>query len=159
MKKQRKEPEAEAVVTLKMWTYDGVRKAVPYFRSLVQSLREGWLEMRQSQEQLKRLESRHGRADRDSLIAVEEAKRELTRAEAKLEEIIQEMLGLSAYCVDPRAGLTVVPFLRGKDLAWFVFDLFDENGIVGWRLYSDPIETRRPLAELEQAEPVTPAGA
>ena len=159
MKKQRKEPEAEAVITLRMWTYPGAQKALPYFRSLVQSLRDGWLEMRQVQEQKKRLESRPGKPDRDTLIAIEESSRDLTRTEAKLEEVIEEMLGLSAYCVDPRAGLAVIPFMRGPDLAWFVFDLFDEQGISSWRLYSDPLETRRPLSELEPALPTPPAVA
>jgi hypothetical protein len=157
MKKQRKEPEAESVITLRMWTYLGAQKAVPYFRSLVQSLRDGWLEMRQAQEKQKKLEARPGKPDRDTLIAIEESSREMMRTEAKLEEVIEEMLGLSAYCVDPRAGLAVIPFMRGPDLAWFVFDLFDEQGISSWRLYSDPLETRRPLSELEQPVPTPPA--
>jgi hypothetical protein len=44
--------------------------------------------------------------------------------------------------------VVVIPFMRGDALAWFVFDLFDGQGVVAWRLYSDPLETRRPLAEL-----------
>jgi hypothetical protein len=156
MKQQRQEPEAGNVITLRMWTYPGAKKAVPYFRSLTQSLREGWLEMRQIQEQIKRLEARPGKPDRDTLIAIEESGRDLKRAEARLEEVIEEMMSLSAYCVDPRAGLAVVPFLHGQDLAWFVFDLLDEQGISAWRLYSDPLEMRRPLSELEQTAPVAP---
>jgi hypothetical protein len=160
MKKQRHEPEAESVITLRMWTYPAAQKAVPYFRSLAQSLRDGWLELRQVQEQQKKLAARPGKPDRDTLIAIEETGRELQKAEARLEEVIEEMMGLSAYCVDPRAGLAVIPFLRGQELAWFVFDLFDEQGICAWRLYSDPLEMRRPLSELEQPpEPVAPSVA
>ena len=36
-------------------------------------------------------------------------------------------------------------------LAWYVYDLFDPQGFVAWRLYSDPLEMRRPLAELDTA--------
>lgn len=156
MKKQHDGEGAEAVITLQIWTYAGAQKAVPYFRSLTRSLRDGWLAMRQVQEQVRRLESRPGRAERESLIALEDAKRDLARAESNLEEVAQEMLGISAYCVDPQAGLVVIPFLHRQDLAWFVFDLFDDQGIVGWRLYSDPIATRRPLSELNQPEPTAP---
>lgn len=156
MKKQRQQPEAESVISLRLWTYPSARKAVPYFRSLSQSLRDGWLELRQVQEHQKRLAARPGKPDRDRLIALEESGRDLARAEARLEEVVEEMLGCSAYCVDPLAGLVVIPFMRGQELAWFVFDLFDEQGICAWRLYSDPLEIRRPLSELEQPEPATP---
>ncbi len=149
MKKQR-DQETETAVTLRLWTYADAVKAVPYLRSLVQSLRDGWLEMRQAQEQVRRIESRPGRADRDSLIQLDESNRDIERAEAKLDETMHEMLALSAYCVDPGAGLAVIPFLKDEALAWFVFDLFDPQGLVAWRLYSDPLEMRRPLAELDR---------
>jgi len=153
MKKQRKEQEPGTLVTLRLWTYDGAIKAAPYIRSLVGSLRDGWLELRQAQEQVRRLEARPGKPDRDTLIHLEEANRDCRNAEAKLEDIMNEMLPLSIFAVDPVAGLVVIPFMRGDALAWFVFDLFDSQGVVAWRLYSDPLETRRPLAELEEVHP------
>lgn len=157
MKKQR-DQETETAVTLRLWTYEDAVKAVPYLRSLTQSLRDGWLEMRQAQEQVRRIEARPGRADRDSLIQLDETNREIDRTEAKLEETMHEMLALSAYCVDPAAGLAVIPFLRGESLAWFVFELFDPKGLIAWRLYSDPLEMRRPLTDLDQPVP-TPTAA
>ena len=152
MKKQR-DREPEAVVSLRMWTYPDAVKAVPYIRSLAQSLRDGWLELRQSQETVLRTKARPGRPNRDTLILLDDTQRHIERAEAGLEEIVAEMLTLSAYCVDPGAGLAVIPFLRGQELAWFVFDLFDPQGIVAWRLYSDPLEMRRPLAQLDTPVP------
>ena len=152
MKKQR-DQEPEAVVSLRMWKYSDALKAVPYIRSLMQSLREGWLEMRQAQHVVERTKARPGRPNRDTLILLEESQRDVERHEAGLEEIVTEMLALSTYCVDPGAGLAVIPFLRGQELAWYVFDLFDPQGIVAWRLYSDPLETRRPLAELDTPAP------
>ncbi len=127
MKKQR-DQEPEAVVSLRMWTYPDALKAVPYIRSLAQSLRDGWLELRQAQETVERTKARPGRPNRDTLILLEESQRDIERAEAKLEEIVGDMMALSAYCVDPGAGLAVIPFLRGQELAWFVFDLFDSAG-------------------------------
>lgn len=155
MKKQRKQPESQATVALRLWTYAGVTKAIPYIRSLVQSMRDGWLELRQAQEHVRRIAARPGRPDRDSLIRLEESQRDVARQEAKLEETIDEMLVLSAFCVDPRAGLTVIPFMKGDELAWFVFDLFDPKGVNAWRLHTDPIETRRALTELDEAQLAT----
>jgi hypothetical protein len=153
MKKQR-DQEPEAVVSLRMWTHPDAQKAVPYIRSLAQSLRDGWLDLRQAQETVERTKARPGRPNRDTLILLDESQHDIERAEAKLEEIVGDMMALSAYCVDPGAGLAVIPFLRGQELAWYVFDLFDAQGIVAWRLYSDPLEMRRPLAELDTPSPV-----
>jgi hypothetical protein len=156
MKKQSN-ATADETIALRLWTYTGAAKIVPYIHSLSQSLRDGWLELRRAQSQVRRLEARLERPDRDSLIQLEESQNDIKRAEARLEETIEEMLPLSAYCVDPAAGLVVVPTLSKETLAWFIFDLFDPQGLVGWRLHSDPLEMRRPLAEFEQQPPVPAA--
>lgn len=159
MRKQRKR-KAEETVAVRLWTYAAAHEAVPYLRSLVGSLREGWLEMRQAQQQTRKIEARPGRPDRDALILLAEANRDVARAEAKLEEIINDMVALSAFSVDPAAGLAVVPCLSKGVLAWFIFDLFDDAGLVAWRLHTDSLETRRPLAEFEETDPAeTTAGA
>ena len=151
MKKHRKE-EQQDLIQLRLWTYDEAKKAIPYLRSLVNSLRDCWLEARHAHTQVERVASRHGHPDRAALIQLAERNRDVDMAGVKLEEVAAEMLALSAYCVDPTAGLAVIPFIRGESLAWFVFDMFDEAGLVAWRLSSDPLETRRPLAELDQPE-------
>jgi hypothetical protein len=156
MKKQSK-TTTEETVALRLWTPDGAAKIVPYIRSLSQSLREAWLELRQAQSRVRKLETRPGRPDRDTLIQLEESQRDVEQAEAHLEETLDDMLALSAYCVDPGAGLVVVPTLCKDVLAWFVFDLFDPRGLIGWRLHTDPLETRRPLSEFEL--PAPPAAA
>ena len=106
MKKQR-DQEPEAVVSLRLWAYPDAIKAVPYIRSLVQSLREWWLELRQAQENVDRTKARPGRPNRDTLILLEESQRDVDRKEAGLEEIVTDMMTLSAYSVDPGAGLAV----------------------------------------------------
>lgn len=147
MKKQRK-PKGITLVSLRLWTYAGALKLVPYLRSLVGSLREGWLEFRQAQEQVRRIESRPGRPDRDSLIRLEEARREVAQADARIGTTLREMHALSIYSLDPAGGYAFVPFVRGEDLSWFIFDLFDSQGLVGWRMHNDPPSTQRPLTEL-----------
>src|SRR5580704_2115586 len=87
MKKQR-DQEPEAAVSLRMWTYPNALKAVPYIRSLAQSLRDGWLELRQAQETVQRTKARPGRPNRDALILLDETQHDIERAEAKLEEIV-----------------------------------------------------------------------
>ena len=155
MKKQRKQ-KADATITLRLWTPAGAMKIVPYLRSLGQSLRDAWLELRQARLTAERAAARPGKPDRASLIQAEESERALHQAEARLEEVVQEMLPLSAFGVDPARGLIVLPWLANGTLAWFVFDLFEPQGIVAWRLHSDPIEMRRPLTEIP--EPLPQAG-
>jgi hypothetical protein len=155
MRKQRKQ-RAEKTVTLRLWTLTGARKAAPYFRSLVQSLRDRWLELRDKQEQVRRIESRPGRLDRDSLILREDSRRDVVRAELNVEAVVEEMVEFSIYGIDPAGGLAGIPTLHDKTLAWLIFDLFDPQGLVAWRLHSDPLETRRPLADFEEQPDAPP---
>jgi hypothetical protein len=155
MRKQRRQ-KVEQTITLRLWTLAGAKKAAPYFRSLVQSLRDRWLELRDKQQQVRRIESRPGRPDRDSLILLEDSRRDLARAESNVEEVIQEMVGFSIYGIDPAAGLAGIPSLHDKTLAWLIFDLYDPSGLVAWRLHSDPLETRRPLAGFEEQPSTAP---
>jgi hypothetical protein len=147
MKKQRK-PKGITLISLRLWTFAGAQKLVPYLRSLVGSLRESWLEFRQAQEQVRRIENRPGRADRDTLIRLEDARREVAQADSRIGGTLREMHALSVYNLDPAGGYAFVPFVQGDDLAWFIFDLFDPQGLVGWRMHTDPPSAQRPLSEL-----------
>jgi hypothetical protein len=158
MKKQTN-TTANETVALRLWTLAGATKIIPYIHSLSKSLRDAWLEMRQAQSRVRHLEARPGRPDRETLVQLKESQHDIERAESRLEETIEEMLPLSAYCIDPAAGLVVVPTLCKETLAWFIFDLFDTQGLASWRLHSDPIEMRRPLSEYEPASPAPDATA
>jgi hypothetical protein len=151
MKKQRHQ-KVEPDVNLRLWTYSEALKLVPYLREVVRSLRDNWLEMGNARQRIRRIEARSGRADRQTLILKDECQRDVARAEAKLEETLGEMSALSAYCLDPAGGLALIPFRHDGALAWFVFDLFGSQGLTAWRLYSDSLETRRPLAELDKSQ-------
>jgi hypothetical protein len=132
---------------MQLWTYPQARKAVSYLRSLVQSLRENWLEMQQSLRTLRRIDARTGRSDRKKMIERDEARREVERTTLRFEETLAELTAADVYCLDPALGLALLPFRQGDELAWFVFDLFSDEGLESWRFQSDPVEARRPLAK------------
>lgn len=144
MSEQRNQ-EAEATIALRLWTYAEAVKAVPYLRSIVRSLREHWLEAQRARLQVRRIDARPGRPDRQTLLWREAAEREAERAEESLEETLNELLALDVYGLDPVKGLALIPFRQGDDLAWFIFDLFAPHGLAGWRFQADPLETRRQL--------------
>jgi Uncharacterized conserved protein (DUF2203) len=142
--------KAEAAVDLRRWTYAEAMKAVPYLRSIVRSLREHWLEWRRARLQVRQLNARPGRPDRQALILLAETAREADLAAEHFRETRRELEALDVYCLDKALGLALIPFRQGDDLAWFVFDLFAPQGLVGWRFPTDPLETRR--SPLEQRD-------
>jgi hypothetical protein len=146
MRQQRKQ-EPERNETLRLWTYTTAVKAVPYVHSVVRSIREHWLEGQSAQRRIDRLDAQPGRPDRHTLIRRAETVQEFEQGYTAFEEALEELRELSAVCLDPTAGLALLPFGQGEDLAWFVFDLFAPRGLVAWRLHSDPLEARRPLLQ------------
>ena len=146
MRKQRRQ-EAEATSELRLWTHAEAVKALPYLRSIVRSLREHWLHLLRVWLQVRRLDARPGRPDRQALILRAEAAREAERAADHFHEALRELEALDVYCLDPAKGLALIPFRQGDELAWFVFDLFAPQGLEAWRFHADSLETRRPLAE------------
>ena len=134
--------------TLQVWSQPQARAALPYITSVMQSLREYALDAQVHHHRARKLENRPGRPGRDTLLGLEEAKREARRAEERFQEALHEIQSLDVYCLDPIAGLALIPFVHDKQLAWFVFDLFDSKPLRFWRYHSDPMEKRRPLAEL-----------
>lgn len=139
--------EGRTSIPLRLWTYAEAVHAVPYLRSIVGSLREQWLAVRQARAEVRRLDARSGRPDRHALILRAEADRQAELAELRLQETLNELTALGVMCLDPAKGLALIPFAHGPDLAWFVFDLFAPRGVEAWRLQADPLETRRDLSE------------
>jgi hypothetical protein len=145
----RKQDHQEAVTTtdLRLWTYAEAVRALPYLRAIARSLREHWLEMLQARQQIRRMDARPGRPNRQTLLLREVASREAELAEEKFEETLRELLVLDVFCRDPVKGLVLVPFHEGDDVAWFVFDLFAPQGQELSRFHADPLEARRSLVE------------
>jgi hypothetical protein len=144
MRKQS-DHQREPSATLHLWTYEAALRAVPYIRVVVRSLRERWLDLQSARRQIQRLDSRHGRPDRQTLICRAVAVTDLDQAEIQLEDAFDDLKAIDVYCLDPAQGLALIPFGMGDELDWYVFDLFAPQGLEAWRFHSDPLETRRPL--------------
>jgi hypothetical protein len=114
----------------------------------MQSLREHWIEARAQYFRGRRSSEQPGRPDRSALLAQETATEESARAEDRFNDALAELMALDAYCLDPGRGLALIPFGHEQELAWFVFDLFEPQGLVAWRYHRDPLDTRRPLEEV-----------
>src|SRR5215469_10419509 len=100
MRKQSdRRPEPSAAQRL--WTYEAALSAVPYLRAVVRSLREHWLHVRSARRQIRRLDSRPGRPDRQALIWRAAAVQELDHADTHLEETLDELKAIDVFCLDP----------------------------------------------------------
>jgi hypothetical protein len=146
MKKQT-DQHLVASAPLHLWTYEAAVRAVPYIRAVVRSLREHWLHVQSVRRQIERLDSRPGRANRQALIRRATAISEHERAEIQFDETFTELEAIAVYCLDPARGLALIPFGKGNELAWYVFDLFAPQGLDAWRLDGDALEMRRPLEQ------------
>jgi hypothetical protein len=146
MKRRHKRAKGRLEVVY-VWSHEQAKKALPYITSVMKSLREHWLEAQSQRRKAEHLAALPGRADRATLIAHEEAVAEARRAQERFDTAQEELLDLNLFCLDPVQGLALIPFAHENQLAWFVFDLFDEGTLRSWRYHSDPLETRRPVAE------------
>jgi hypothetical protein len=155
MKRNQKESKPRRQI-LQVWTHEQARAALPYIASVLRSLREHKLEAQAHQLTAVRLDERPGRPDRERIIAREEALKAAHKAEERFQEALDELQTLDVYCLDPIAGQALVPFVHDDQLAWYVYDLFDNEPLRFWRFHSDPLEMRRPLDDMQKkSEPIT----
>lgn len=134
--------------SIQVWTYDQARRVLTYVASIMRSLREHHLEAQQHRVLADRLAKRPGRPDRAAILNHTHALQTVKEAEERFHEALDELHTLDVYCLDPVAGLALIPFARENRLAWFIFDLFEESDPIRfWRFHQDPLETRRPISE------------
>ncbi|MFO0966656.1 MAG: DUF2203 family protein [Gemmataceae bacterium] len=131
---------------IRLWTYSQAGKALPYIRSITTSLRQHWLDARNRKSILDRLDKRSGPLNREALLARAEAESAHSRAEEEFSQALQELMNMDVFLLDPVQGVALIPFNKENNLAWFVFDLFD-NDLKTWRFHEDTLETRRPISE------------
>jgi hypothetical protein len=136
--------------TIQPYTFSQAQRVLPYLRSIVRSLRDSQLALQTEQVTARRLAERPGRPDRGTLIALDNARRAEATAEAERDAALEELHTLDIYCLDPVRGEALIPFEHDKQLAWYVFDLFDDAPFRFWRLHSDPLDTRRPIADVQE---------
>jgi hypothetical protein len=138
---------------LRLWTLAEALAATPYLTSVLRSLREHHVEAQCQNRTARRIGERPGRLDRTGRIQQQEAARAAGRSQDRFQQALDELQALDVYCLDPLQGLALIPFVHDDQLAWFVFDLFDSKPLRCWRYHNDPLETRRPLSDLEQSKP------
>jgi len=148
MKRQRKNAE-QPVEEFPVWTFEQAGRAVPYITSVMNSIRELYLEEQSQRRLARKLEAQPGRPDRRTIIRQEEAKRDADKVQGEVAAAAQELAQLNIHCVDPVNGVAMIPFVQGEQLAWLVYDLFDTDKISAWRFHHDPLTVRRPLAGIE----------
>jgi hypothetical protein len=141
--------------TLRVWTYEQARAAVPYFRSIIRSVREHAQETLAWRRQVDQINNRPGRPDRTALISLQQANEQARRAEDRFDEAVEELQGLDVYSLEPLQGLALVPFVHNEQLAWYIFDLFDAQPFRFWRFQSDPDDTRRPITSMQHGNSET----
>lgn len=139
------EPQGQA---FPVWTYEQAQRAVPYISSILNSIRERYLETAAHQRRAKQLADQPGRPDRYQLITQQNATKDAGMHEEQLLEALQELTSLNIHCVDPVEGFAMIPFVKGDQLAWFVFELHAEDRLTAWRFHNDNLEERRPLDEI-----------
>jgi hypothetical protein len=142
--------------TIQVWTYDQALRVLPYVAAIMRSLRESYLQALPHSLKAKRLASRPGRPDRTRLIAHATAVEEVRQAQERLQEAIDDLQTLDIFCLDPLQGQALIPFEHNRQLAWFIYDLFDNKPLRYWRYHEDPLETRRPIAEALEESTETP---
>ncbi len=139
--------------TLQTWSIGQAEAATPYIRSVLTSLREHHLEWQARQLDVQRLAARSGRPDRAALIAHRHASEEVDRVADRALEAAEELADLDVFTLDPSAGQALLPFVYEEQLAWYLFDLFDERKPLRyWRFDSDTPEARRPITPLQKGE-------
>jgi hypothetical protein len=128
-----------------LWTYEQLQAALPYVTSVVRSLRDQTLNVRAQRRRLESLSNRPGRPDRKMLIEMEELAKDIVKSEDELRQTTEELETLGLAPADGAKGQALAPFMHEDQLAWFVFDLFDDKRVRFWRFQTDPDDTRRRL--------------
>jgi hypothetical protein len=111
------------------------------------SLREHWIEAQNRDRESHRLAALPGRPDRTRLLALEDATHQASEAIEAFRDAQEELNELDVFCTDPVRGEGVIPFVFENELAWFIYERFDPDPLRFWRRHTDPLDTRRPIAE------------
>ena len=147
MKRPRKSAKkSRRVKVIRLWNYPEATRATPYVRSVLDALRNHYLDTLRHRLVVERLSAK--KPDRNTLIALDEARKDLDRAQDAFKESHRELRKIDIFLLDPLEGIALIPTQKDEDLAWMVFEQFDKEGLVGWRFHKDSFDMRRPFAEL-----------
>jgi hypothetical protein len=137
-----------------VWTLEQARSLVPYLTSIIDSMREARLENLGHARRTAKLESRHGRATRDQLLAIADGKAKIQETEDRYKKAQEELQQLDVYCINAVQGLALIPFVNEDQLAWFIFDRFDADPLRYWRFHLDPVDVKHPIEMIRKSTAV-----
>jgi hypothetical protein len=140
---QPSQPSKPRAQGMSIWTLEQARKAIPYIRALMASLREHRLEELGSHLRSQHLAECGARRKREVELALDSAQ----TSERSFQEDFDELQALSIYPLNAIQGVALLPFIHEQHLAWLIFDLFDEDPLRCWRYHDDPPSAVRLLDE------------
>src|SRR5262245_12135323 len=103
-KQDKNEGGKQDKMAIRVWTYEQARKAVPYIKSLMHSIREHRLDALGQGRLDSRLGKQPGRPSRKTMIAQADARSESQKADDRFQQAVGELAGIDVYCVDPIRG-------------------------------------------------------
>ena len=133
---------------LKVYSYDEATQMVPLLRSIVASVRDYWIEWQQNRRRLELLEKNTTLSKRQMLLEHGSLTENDRRLESQFFDSLEELNKFDVYLYDPVQGSAMIPMRQKDELAWIVFEAFDEAGLSGWRFHNDPLEERRSLEDV-----------
>jgi len=148
---KRRKVRSKRMQIMHLWTRSDAVKAVPYLRSIIASLRECYLEVMNAERQVKLANQKKSATRLQQILDQEKRDDDLERARTKFNDALDELTKVGVFLLEPVHGFALIPFRKGDDLAWYVFDLFATSGLVGWRNHSDPIDACRDMSSLDEA--------
>ena len=102
---------------LHLWTLPEVRKAIPYLRSVVGSLREHWLEVLNAQRRGDLAAKNPTSEKRTGLLATARLQEECQNAQRRFDDALEELNKLDVFLLDAVQGMALLPFRKEVDPA------------------------------------------
>jgi hypothetical protein len=148
---KRRKARSKRMQITQLWARSDAVKAIPYLRSIIASLRENYLEVLNAERRLDLANQKQSAPKRQQILDRETHEDDARRARAKFNDGLEELSRIGVFLLEPVHGIALIPFRKGDDLAWYVFDQFAVSGLIGWRTHSDPIDECRPMTSLDDA--------
>lgn len=132
------------------WEYKAVINAVPYVKSLMNSIRDCTIQINGIKSRLKRLADKPGRCDRQRYDEIGDLKLQEIKKQTELDWSQEDLKSLGVLCYDAVQQIAMFYF-RMKDGdsfsgAWFVYSIVDKS--ITWRRDDDEYDVRRKIQDI-----------
>ncbi len=152
MKRNRQSSKSQQ--TIQVWTLEQARSLLPYLTSIIDSMREARLDNQAHARRAAKLEALPGRPKRDQILEIADEKAKAQEAEERYKKAQEELQQLDVYCINAVQGLALIPFVNEDQLAWFIFDRFDQEPLRFWRFHLDPVDVKHPIESIQKVASV-----